>query len=89
MSDDWYEEGSVEDKIEWAEEWSPEDTSLDINWLAEDVEQDVREELALNHNTPIPILVNLAGDENSMVRSAVSLNPNTPKAILDKLAEED
>ena len=59
----WYEEGSVEDKVEWAEEWSPEDTSLDINWLAEDVERDVREAIARNPNTPKAILDKLPDNE--------------------------
>ncbi len=88
MSDDWYEEADVEDKVEWAEEWSPDNNSVNINWLAEDVEKDVREALALNKNTPIEILKKLAKDKNSMVRSAVSRNPNTPKDILDKIEKE-
>lgn len=56
MVEDWYEEADVEDKVEWAEEWSPENNSVDINWLAEDVEKDVREALALNPNIPKAIL---------------------------------
>ena len=88
MPEDWYEEGSVEDKVEWAEEWGPANDGVNINWLAEDGESDVREALALNKNIPITILKKLAKDKNSMVRSAVSRNPNTPKAILDKLGKE-
>ena len=56
MVEDWYEEADVEDKVEWAEEWSPENNSVDINWLAEDEEKDVREALALNPNIPKAIL---------------------------------
>jgi hypothetical protein len=56
MAADWYEDAEVEDKVEWAEEWSPDNNSVDINWLAEDVERDVREALARNPNTPKAIL---------------------------------
>jgi len=85
---DWYEDAEVEDKVEWADEWEPENDGVDINWLAGDVERDVREALALNKNIPIPILEKLAKDEVWLVRSAVSRNPNTPKAILDALELE-
>ena len=60
MPEDWYEEGEVEDKVEWAQEWSPDNNSVNINWLAEDGESDVREALALNKNIPITILKKLA-----------------------------
>ena len=82
---DWYEDAEVEDKVEWADEWEPKNDGVNINWLAGDVERDVREALALNKNIPIPILEKLAKDEDELVRSAVSRNPNTPKAILDAL----
>ena len=42
MSENWYEEAEVEDKVEWAEEWEPANDGVDINWLAEDSERDVR-----------------------------------------------
>ena len=85
---DWYEDAEVEDKVEWADEWESKNDGVDINWLAGDVERDVREALALNKNIPIPILEKLAKDEVWLVRSAVSRNPNTPKAILDALELE-
>ena len=85
---DWYEDAEVEDKVEWADEWEPKNDGVNINWLAGDVERDVREALALNKNIPIPILEKLAKDEVWLVRSAVSRNPNTPKAILDALELE-
>ena len=85
MPDDWYEEGSVEDKVEWAEEWGPTNDGVNINWLAEDVEADVREALARNKNTPIAILERLAEDEKHMVKVAVLTNPSSPKNIVDKL----
>ena len=84
----WYEEGSVEDKVEWAEEWEP-TYGVNINWLAEDVEGDVREAVARNPITPIPILEKLAGDKSSRVRMEVGYNSKTPKAILDKLADDE
>jgi hypothetical protein len=86
MPDDWYEEGSVEDKVEWAEEWVP-GFNVDINWLAEDIEPDVRAALARNKNIPITIIEKLAKSKEQQVRTALSMNPNTPKEILDKLKE--
>jgi len=56
MAEDWYEDADVEDKVEWAEEWSPENDGVNINWLADDAEKDVREALAQNPNTPQEIL---------------------------------
>ena len=87
MPDDWYEEGSVEDKVEWAEEWEPANDGVNINWLTEDIEPDVRAALARNKNIPIAILEKLAKAKEQQVRTAVSMNPNTPKEILDKLKE--
>ena len=87
MPEDWYEEGSVEDKVEWAEEWEPANDGVNINWLAEDIEPDVRAALASNKNIPIAILEKLAKAKEQQVRTAVSMNPNTPKEILDKLKE--
>ena len=87
MSENWYEEADVEDKVEWAEEWEPANDGVDINWLAEDLERDVRAALARNKNIPISILEKLAKDEDRNVRSEVSHNPNTPKEILDKIKE--
>ena len=86
MPEDWYEEGSVEDKVEWAEEWQP-GFNVNIIWLAEDGEPDVRAALARNKNIPIAILEKLAKAKDQQVRTAVSMNPNTPKEILDKLKE--
>ena len=87
MSENWYEEAEVEDKVEWAEEWEPANDGVNINWLAEDIELDVRAALARNKNIPIAILEKLANDKEQQVRTAVSMNPNTPKEILDKLKE--
>ena len=84
MPEDWYEEGSVEDKVEWAEEWVP-GFNVNINWLAEDGEPDVRAALARNKNIPITIIKKLAKDKDDNVRSNISSNPSTPKEILDKL----
>jgi hypothetical protein len=56
MAEDWYEDADVEDKVEWAEEWSPENDGVNINWLADDGEKVVREALAQNPNTPQEIL---------------------------------
>ncbi|MEO1860010.1 MAG: hypothetical protein ABGZ19_08955 [Verrucomicrobiales bacterium] len=68
MSDDWYEEGSVEDKIEWAEEWSPENDGVDINRLAADFEPEVRNAVARNPKVPGSILEKLAEDAERSVR---------------------
>jgi hypothetical protein len=87
MSENWYEDAEVEDKVEWAEEWEPANDGVDINWLAEDSERDVRAALARNKNIPISILEKLAKDEDSKVRREISRNPNTPKEILDKIKE--
>ena len=86
MVEDWYREGDIEDKLEWAEEWHP--SHCDVNWLARDAESEVREAIAANESVPIPILEKLAKDEVWRVRRAVSRNPNTPKAIVDKLEQE-
>ncbi len=87
MVEDWYEEGSIEDKVEWAEEWYPGD-NVNINWLAEDIEKDVREALALNKKTPLKILEKLSKDEHYRVRWNVAQHPNASKRLLKKLAKD-
>jgi hypothetical protein len=89
MVEDWYEEGSVEDKVEWAEEWDHDETDETWNWLAEDIEKDVREALALNKKTPLKILEKLSKDEHYMVRWNVAKHPNVSKKILNKLVKDD
>ena len=47
----------------------------------------VREQVALNKNTPVSVLEKLGqDDEESQVRSRVAENPNTPIPLLEKLA---
>ncbi len=62
----------------------------ELEKLAGDKVDDVREAVAENSNTPASVLEKLAGDEED-VRANVAQNPNTPVSVLEKLAgdEED
>lgn len=57
--------------------------------LAKDEESLVRQEVALNKNTPIDILRKLADDGYYWVHRGVASNPNTPVDILRELAENE
>ena len=47
-----------------------------------------KEQLAINPNTPVEALAELAKDDDYNVRSGVAWNPNTPVAILSELAKD-
>lgn len=57
--------------------------------LVLDVDRRVREELAVNPNTPISILEKLAIDREEFVRWSVFENPHTPPEIREKLSNEN
>ena len=46
---------------------------------------DARMDIALNPNTPVDVLNELADDKDSDVRLCVVVNPSTPKDTIDKL----
>ena len=91
MPDDWYEEGSVEDKVEWAEEWGPANDGVNINWLAEDIEPDVRAALARNKNIPIAILEKLAKEDEALRHWLLTklnlISKDSQKAVSKRAAE--
>jgi len=58
-----------------------EELSTDVNYL-------VRECVAENASTPVPILEKLAEDKNVVVRCAVARHRNTPEHILEKLSTD-
>ena len=48
----------------------------------------VVDNVALNVNTPVPLLEKLAEDKDSFVRVCVAKNPNTPAPTLEKLVKD-
>jgi hypothetical protein len=75
------------DKVEFARNSQSNEI---LTKLCEDKDEDVREYVALNPNTPAEALVILANqkDEYSGIRRIVARNPNTPAEALSVLAKD-
>ena len=78
----------AEESVDLRKERAESSTSAaELEKLAEDKHEVVREGVAGNANTPIPQLEKLAEDKEG-VRFYVAGNANTPVSVLEKLAED-
>jgi len=67
---------------------APTDTSV-LDALSQDLRGEIREQVALNPNTPPTTLERLTRDPNPWCRAALARNPATPTATLAVLCEEE
>lgn len=60
-----------------------------LEQLARHQDQSIREFVASNPNTPVPLLKQLAQDKDIDVRRCVARNPNTPLKLLKQLTQDE